>query len=137
LPLAASHIEVVEHEKILTRLSKQLVPDLVAAHGIGNDTAAEMLIVAGDNADRVRSEPAWAKLLGVAPVTASSGMTTRRRLNRSGHRQANSALYRCVIVRMKFHEPTKAYVTRRTAEAKTKRSSVASFDSTEPGRSGQ
>ncbi len=77
--------------------------------------------VAGDNADRVRSEPAWARLLGVAPVPASSGLTNRHRLNRGGHRQANAALYRAVIVRMQFHEPTKAYVTRRTAEGKTKR----------------
>ena len=61
-----------------------------------------MLIVAGDNADRVRSEPAWARLLGVAPVPASSGMTTRHRLNRGGHRQANAALYRSVIVRMQY-----------------------------------
>ncbi len=80
-----------------------------------------MLIVAGDNADRVRSEPAWARLLGVAPIPASSGMTTRHRLNRGGHRQANAALYRAVIVRMQFHEPTKVYVARRTAEGKTKR----------------
>jgi len=113
--------EVCEHEKILTRLTRQLTPDLVAAHGIGCDTAAEMLIVAGDNADRVRSEPAWARLLGVAPVPASSGMTSRHRLNRGGHRHANAALYRVVIVRMQYHEPTKAYVARRTAEGKTKR----------------
>ncbi len=113
--------EVTEHEKILTKLTRQLVPDLVAAHGVGPDTAAEMLIVAGDNADRVRSEPAWARLLGVAPIPASSGMTTRHRLNRGGHRQANAALYRAVIVRMQFHEPTKVYVARRTAEGKTKR----------------
>lgn len=113
--------EVSEHEKILTKLTRQVTPDLVAAHGIGPDTAAEMLIVAGDNADRVRSEPAWARLLGVAPVPASSGMTTRHRLNRGGHRQANSALYRAVLVRMQFHEPTQAYVARRTAEGKTKR----------------
>ena len=112
--------EVIEHEKILAELTKQVVPELVAAHGIGPDTAAEMLIVAGDNANRVRSEPAWARLLGVAPVPASSGLTTRHRLNRGGHRQANAALYRVVIVRMQFHEPTKAYVVRRTAEGKTK-----------------
>jgi len=80
-----------------------------------------MLLVAGDNAARVRSEPAWARLLGVAPVPASSGLTNRHRLNRGGHRQANAALYRAVIVRMQFHEPTKAYVARRTAEGKTKR----------------
>ncbi len=113
--------EVSEHEKILTKLTRQLVPDLVAPHGVGPDTAAEMLIVAGDNADRVRSEPAWARLLGVAPIPASSGMTTRHRLNRGGHRQANAALYRSVIVRMQFHKPTKIYVTRRTTEGKTKR----------------
>jgi transposase len=113
--------EITDHEKVLTKLTRQLVPDLVAAHGIGPDTAAEMLIVAGDNANRVRSEPAWARLLGVAPIPASSGMTTRHRLNRGGHRQANAALYRVVIVRMQFHEPTKAYVARRTAEGKTKR----------------
>jgi transposase len=94
--------EVIEHEKILTKLTRQVPPppDLVAAHGIAPDTAAEMLIVAGDNADQVRSEPAWAKLLGVKPIPASSGMTTRHRLNRGGHRQANAALYRSVIVRM-------------------------------------
>jgi len=113
--------EVLAHEKILTELTKQVVPDLVAAHGIGPDTASEMLIVAGDNAARVRSEPAWARLLGVAPVPASSGLTNRHRLNRGGHRQANAALYRAVIVRMQFHEPTKAYVARRIAEGKTKR----------------
>ena len=79
-----------------------------------------MLIVAGDNPDRVRSEPAWAKLCGVAPIPASSGMTTRHRLNRGGHRQANAALYRAVIVRMQYHQPTKDYVARATAEGKTK-----------------
>ncbi|MFC6236276.1 transposase [Longivirga aurantiaca] len=79
-----------------------------------------MLLVACDNPERVRSEAAFARLCGVAPIPASSGMTTRHRLNRGGHRQANAALYRVVIVRMQHHEPTKAYVARRTAEAKTK-----------------
>lgn len=79
-----------------------------------------MLIVAGDNPTRVRSEAAFARLCGVAPIPASSGMTTRYRLNRGGHRQANAALYRTVIVRMQHHVPTKKYVTRRTAEGKTK-----------------
>ncbi len=96
------------------------MPQLVAAFGVGPDTAAELLIVAGDNIDRVRSEPPWARLCGVAPVPASCGLTTRHRLNRGGHRQANAALYRAVIVRMQHHEPTKAYVTRGTLEGKTK-----------------
>jgi transposase len=96
------------------------VPQLVDAFGIGADTASEMVIVAGDNIDRVRSEPAWARLCGVAPIPAFSGMTNRHRLNRGGHRQANAARYRAVIVRMRFHQPTIAYVARRTTEGKTK-----------------
>jgi transposase len=112
--------EITAHEKLLTKLTGQAAPDLTATFAVGPDTAAEMLIVAGDNPDRVRSEPAFAKLCGVAPIPASSGMTTRHRLNRGGHRQANAALYRVVIVRMQHHDPTKAYVARRTAEGKTK-----------------
>ncbi len=112
--------EIKIHEAFLAELTGQLVPQLVDAFGVGADTAAQMLIVAGDNIDRVRSEPAWARLCGVAPIPASSGMTTRHRLNRGGHRQANAALYRAVIVRMQHHEPTRTYVTRRTAEGKTK-----------------
>jgi len=112
--------EIIAHQKLLAELTTQLAPQLTAAFGVGADTAAEMLIVAGDNPSRVRSEPAWARLCGVAPIPASSGMTTRHRLNRGGHRQANAALYRTVIVRMQHHEPTKAYLTRRIAEGKTK-----------------
>jgi hypothetical protein len=112
--------EVIAHEKVLAELISALAPQLTAAFGIGADVASEMLIVAGDNPERVRSEPAWARLCGVAPIPASSGMTTRHRLNRGGHRQANAALYRTVIVRMQHHEPTKAYMARRTAEGKTK-----------------
>jgi len=106
--------EIIGHEKLLAELTAQAAPDLSAVFAVGPDTAAEMLIVAGDNPDRIRSEPAFAKLCGVAPIPASSGMTTRHRLNRGGHRQANAALYRVVIVRMQHHEPTQAYVCRRT-----------------------
>lgn len=112
--------EIKGHQTLLAELTTALAPQLVDAFGVGPDTAAELLIVAGDNIDRVRSEPAWARLCGVAPVPASSGMTTRHRLNRGGHRQANAALYRSVIVRMQHHQPTRAYVARRTAEGKTK-----------------
>ena len=80
-----------------------------------------MLIVFGDNPDRVHSEAAFAKLCGTSPVPASSGMTNRHRLSRAGHREANAALYRAVIVRMRFHQPTINYVTRRTAEGLSKR----------------
>ncbi len=80
-----------------------------------------MLILVGDNPERIRSEAAFAKLCGVCPVPASSGKTTRHRLNRGGHRQANAALYRVVIVRMRRHPPTLAYLSKRLAEGLTKR----------------
>jgi transposase len=112
--------EIKEHEALLERLTGQVAPQLVTAFGIGPDTAAEVLIVAGDNPERIRTEAAWAKLCGVAPLPASSGTTTRHRLNRGGHRQANAALYRTVIVRMQHHEATRNYVERRTGEGRTK-----------------
>ena len=90
--------------------------------GVGAHTAAEMLILFGDNPDRIRSDAAFAKLCGACPIPASSGMTTgRHRLNRGGHRQANAALYRVVIVRMRYHQPTVDDVARRTADGRTKR----------------
>ncbi len=89
-------------------MTSQAAPERAKAFAVGPDTAAEMLIVAGDNPERIHSEVAFARLCGVAPIPASSGMTTRHRLNRGGHRQANAALYRVVIVRMQHHEPTKA-----------------------------
>lgn len=82
----------------------------------------EVFIVAGDNPERIRSEAAFAKLAGISPVPTGSGMTSgRHRINRGGHRQLNAAIYRTVIVRMQFHQPTIAYVVRRTAEGKSKR----------------
>jgi transposase len=113
--------EIKEHDRLLDTLTAQVAPGLREAFGIGVDVAAEMLILAGDNPERIRSEAAFAKLCGVSPIPASSGATQRHRLNWAGHRQANSALYRSVIVRMRFHPPTIAYVKRRTAEGKGKR----------------
>ena len=114
--------EITEHDAHLAVLTATASPSLVDAFGIGPDTAAEMLIIFGDNADRIRSEAAFAKLCGVCPIPASSGMSTgRHRLNRGGHRQANAAIYRSVIVRMRFHQPTIDYVARRTAEGMPKR----------------
>ncbi|MFI1336134.1 transposase [Streptomyces sp. NPDC020845] len=114
------HDEVKEHDVLLGQLTKAHAPDLVDAFGIGADTVAEVLVTVGDNPERIRSQAAFAKLAGVCPVPASSGKTNRHRLNRGGHRQLNSALYRVVIVRMRFHQPTIDYVARRTAEGKTK-----------------
>lgn len=109
------------HERVLATLTERAAPDLTSLFGIGDDSAAELLIVAGDNPERIRSDAALAKLCGACPIPASSGKTNRHRLNRGGHRQANAALHRILIVRMRFHEPTIAYVNRRTAEGKTKK----------------
>jgi hypothetical protein len=58
----------------------------------------------------------WAALLASNPIEASSGKTTRHRLNRGGDRHGNSALWRIVVVRMASDPRTKAYVERRTKE---------------------
>ncbi|MGH2688034.1 MAG: IS110 family transposase [Actinomycetota bacterium] len=115
------HEEIKVHTRHLKALTAAAAPKLTEAFGIGFDTAAELLVTAGDNTDRVRSEAAFAKLCGACPIPASSGKTTRHRLNRGGNRQANAALYRAVIVRMRWHEPTIAYVTRRTKEGLSKK----------------
>ena len=110
------------HDRHLGRLTTQTSPTLREGLGIGADTAAEMLIIFGDNPDRIHSEAAFAKLCGACPIPASSGMTTgRHRLYRGGHRQANAALHRAVIVRMRYHSPTLNDVERRTAEGRPKR----------------
>lgn len=104
------------------QLVLQRAPHLLDEFGIGVDTAAEILIVAGDNPERTHSEAAFAKLAGISPIPTGSGMTSgKHRINHGGHRQLNAAIYRTVIVRMRFHEPTIAYVARRTAEGKSKR----------------
>lgn len=102
-------------------MTAEMSPTLRDGYGIGADTAAEMLIVFGDYPDRIRSEAAFAKLCGTCPVPASSGLTNKHRLYRGGHRQANAAIYRTVIVRMRFHQPTIDYVARRTAEGLSKK----------------
>ena len=114
--------EMAIHDQHLARLTTETSPTLREGFGVGAHTAAELLIVFGDNPDRIRSDAAFAKLCGACPLPASSGMTTgRHRLNRGGHRQANAALYRAVIVRMRYHQPTVDYVARRTADGRTKR----------------
>jgi transposase len=98
------------------RITHAVAPRLVAAHGIGPDTATGLLLAAGDNPDRLGNERSWAALLAAHPIEASSGKTTRHRLNRGGDRHGNSALWRIVVVRMASDPRTKAYVERRTKE---------------------
>ena len=112
--------EIKSHDAHLEALVADRAPTLVQAHGIGVGTAADMLLIVGDNPERIRSEAAFAKLCGSCPIPVSSGKTTRHRLNRGGNRQANAALYRVVVTRLRAHQPTLNYVRRRTAEGKSK-----------------
>jgi transposase len=104
----------------LQTLVAAVAPSLLALPGIGVDTAGQLLVTAGDNPQRLRSEAAFAHLCGAAPIPASSGRTDRHRLNRAGDRRANNALWRIALVRMHCHPPTKAYVERPTKQGLSK-----------------
>lgn len=112
--------EVRELDHDLTALVRQAAPELINRRGVGTDTAGQLLVTAGDNPHRMRSEAAFAHLIGVAPLPASSGKTQRHRLNRGGDRHANNALYVITLSRMRHDPRTQNYVTRRTQEGLTK-----------------
>ena len=112
--------EIDRLDDLLLPLITLRAPALLATPGVGPDSAAILLIAAGDNPERLRSEAAWAHLCASAPIPASSGKVVRRRLNPAGDRQANHALWRIVLSRMSFEPRTRAYVERRLAEGKTK-----------------
>jgi transposase len=113
--------EIRAHQQHLTAIIGDCAPDLLERPGIGPDTAAALLITAGDNPDRLASEAAFAALCGVNPIEASSGKTTRHRLNRGGDRRGNSALYTIVLTRLGRDQRTRDYAERRTSEGKTKK----------------
>jgi transposase len=105
----------------LDRLTAQASPRLRRLCGVGPEIAGALLVAAGDNPERLRSEAAFSMLCGASPIPASSGKTVRHRLNRGGNRQANTALYRIVVVRLRWHQPTRDYLVRRTKEGLSKR----------------
>ncbi len=100
----------------LDELTDLLAPGLKAVHGVGTEVCAQLLITAGDNPERITTEARFAALVGVAPIPASSGKTTRHRLSRGGDRAANAAIHRIVLVRMSTDQRTRDYVTRRSTE---------------------
>jgi transposase len=113
--------EIDELTAELDQLVHRAAPNLVAQFGVGTDVAAKLLITAGDNPDRIANEAAFAALCGASPVPASSGKTTRHRLNRGGDRQANNALWTVAMVRLSHHPDTRAYAERRTKEGLSRR----------------
>jgi transposase len=117
----ALRAEIDDLDGELTPLVTAVAPELVALPGVGVDTAGQLLVTAGHNPGRLRSERSFARMCGVAPVPVSSGRTDRHRLHRGGDRDADSALWRIARVRMHCHQPTKDYVARRTAEGRTKK----------------
>ena len=104
----------------LGRITKEIAPALLDVYCVGPDTAATLLITAGDNPERLRSEAAFAALSEVNPIPASSGKTDQHRLNRGGDRNANSALHIIVIVRLRFDDRTKKYMELRISEGMSK-----------------
>ncbi len=117
--LGQRHAALTALEAEINRLVARHATPLLALFGVGPDSASALLVAAGDNPERLCSEAAFAALCGASPVQASSGKTVRHRLNRGGDRQANAALYRIVLVRLRWHQPTKDYMARRVAEGKT------------------
>jgi transposase len=113
--------EINELVKHLTTAVNACTPELLERRGVGPDTAAALLLAAGDNPHRLTNQAAFAALCGVSPVEASSGKTRRHRLNRGGDRHANWALHTIVINRLRWDARTHDYVARRTAEGKTRR----------------
>lgn len=116
--------EIDELTTQITAAIQARTPKLLQRYGVGPDTAAALLLAAGDNPERLSSETSFAALCGVSPIEASSGKTHRRRLNRGGDRQANSALYTITIARLRWDQHTQDYVQRRVTQGKTRREAI-------------
>jgi transposase len=113
--------EVAAIDEAIAPLLQHHAARLLELPGVGPEVAGALLVVAGDNPQRLRSEASFAALCGVTPLPASSGKTTRYRLNRGGDRQANCALWRIAMSRLSFDKRTQIYARRRTAEGLSKR----------------
>jgi transposase len=113
--------EIAALDDHLRTLVTAVAPSTMALQGVGPCHAAQMLVTAGQNLRRMRSEAAFAHLCGTDPIPASSGKTTRHRLNPGGDRNANSALHMIAVVRMRYCPRTQAYAERRMAEGLSKR----------------
>ena len=114
-------LEIRQADRQLKELVTTTAPQLCAIRGVGPEVAGQLLVTAGDNPERIRTEADFAHLCGVAPIPASSGTRNRHRLNRGGDRHANSALYLLVLSRLAHDPKTRAYRQRRTQQGKTTR----------------
>jgi transposase len=121
--------EIATADAALQEILDTYAPMLCDLPGVGTEVASQLLVTVGDNPDRLGNEAQFAALVGVAPIPASSGKTTRHRLSRGGDRHANHALYQVVLVRMASCQRTKDYVAKRTAEGKSKRETTTTIAS--------
>jgi transposase len=112
--------ECAELDTMISSLVTSAAPGLLGRFGVGPLTAATLLVAAGDNSERFKSEAAWAHFCGIAPLEASSGRVVRHRLDRGGNRQANSATWRIVMVRLAWDPATRASMERRTMEGRSR-----------------
>ena len=116
------HLTAEERElaREIEKLTRTLAPQLLAQPGVG-PLAAAQLVLSWSHQGRIRSEAAFARLAGCAPIPASSGQTIRYRLDRSGDRQLNRALHMILVTRRRTHPPTIAYINRRLNDGKSRR----------------
>jgi len=122
---AALDTEIRALDRAIKTILDTIAAPLLARHGVGYETAGSLLCAAGDNPDRLATEASFAALCGTSPVPVSSGRTNRHRLNRAGDRQANAALWRIVIVRLRSrHTPTIDYLERRVTAGNSKRDAI-------------
>jgi transposase len=113
--------EIATLDAQLGKLVKLAAPRTLALVGVGTEHAGQLLITAGGNPERLRSEAAFAALCAACPIPASSGKTSRHRLNPAGDRDANKALFMITLSRLRYCPHTRAYAQRRQAEGLSKR----------------
>jgi transposase len=118
--IAALNSEIAALDKQLHQLVALAAPRTLSLLGVGPDHAAQLLITAGGNPERLHSEAAFAALCAASPIPASSGKTNRHRLNPAGDRDANRALYMIIVTRLRYCPDTQTYIERRIAEGLTK-----------------
>jgi len=121
--VAEARARAAELEREITRLVRALCPQLLAERGVG-PISAGYLLVAWSHKRRRRSEAAFARLAGVAPIPASTGKTIRHRLDRGGDRKLNRALHTILLSRRRTDPDTIAYIERRLSEGKTQRDAI-------------
>ncbi|MDW6613633.1 transposase, partial [Escherichia coli] len=118
------HVQLHQQKGMISLSPPTICNSAIKRNAIGYESASQLLITAGDNPQRLRSESGFAALCGVSPVPVSSGKTNRYRLNRGGDRAANSALHIIAIGRLRTDAKTKEYVARRVAEGHTKMEAI-------------